>query len=291
MWCQPATRRPRQPLFLAEAEARFAPQKNKGPGLDRGLISPKARDLLVAVLERGAENIAERRTRIGGAVLSDGFLLFGDFQRLDRDLHLARLLVELDDACVDLFADREALGALIGALARKLGPLDEGGKIGARDLHLDAAFLYFQHLAGHDRALLDVAGFCERIALELLDAERDALLLDIDIEHDGLDHVALLEVVDHLFARKLPIEVGQMHHTIDVSLETQEQAELGLVLDLAFNRRSDREFLDKDFPGVSHGLLEAERNPALDGVNFENLHFDFLRRRNDLSRMHVLLGP
>jgi hypothetical protein len=50
-------------------------------------------------------------------------------------------------------------------------------------------------------ALLDVARLGERIAFELLDAERDALLLDIDVEHLGLDHVALLEVVDHLLAR------------------------------------------------------------------------------------------
>src|ERR1700736_3166466 len=40
-----------------------------------------AKGLLVgARLERGAENIAQRRARVGGAVLSDGLLLLGDFQ-------------------------------------------------------------------------------------------------------------------------------------------------------------------------------------------------------------------
>jgi hypothetical protein len=38
-------------------------------------------------------------------------------------------------------------------------------------------------------------------------------------------------------------------------------------------------------------LLEAERNTTLDAVDFENLHFDFLRGRNDLAGVHVLLGP
>src|SRR4051812_31685199 len=179
--------------------------------------------LLRAALERGAEDIAQRRTRIRGAVLRDGFLLFGDFQRLDGNLHLAGLLVELDHPRVDLFADRETLGALIATLARQLRALDEGGEVGARYLDLDAAFLHLQHFAGHDRALLDVAGLCERIAFELLDAERDALLLDIDIEHDGFHHVALLEVVDHLLTRQLPVEVGQMHHAIDVAFEPEEQ--------------------------------------------------------------------
>src|SRR6202048_992721 len=266
----------------------------KGPGRNRGPIDEdeKAEGLLVGTLfERGAENVAQRRPRIGGAVLRDGLLLFGDFQRLDRDLHLAGLLVELDHPRVDLFADGETLGALIGALARQFGPLDEGCKVGAGDLHFDAAFLHLQHFAGHDRALLDVARLGERIALELLDAERDALLLDIDIEHHGLDHVALLEVVDHLLARKLPVEIGQMDHAVDVALEPEEQTELGLVLDLALDRRSNREFLDEHFPGIAHGLLEAERNPALDRIDLENLHFDFLRGRNDLAGMHVLLGP
>src|ERR1700688_4157836 len=264
------------------------PRSEPGPIL---IVTKQPRLLVGALLERGAENVAQRRSRIGGAVLRDGFLLFGHFQCLDRDLHLAGLLVELDHPRIDLFADGETLGALIGALAREFGPLDEGGEVGAGDLNLDAAFLHFEHFAGHDRALLDVARLGEGVAFELLDAERDALLFDIDVEHHGLDHVALLEVVDHLLARKLPVEIGQMDHAVDVALETQEQAELGLVLDFAFDRRADRELLDEHFPGIAHGLLETERDPALDRIDFQNLHFDFLRGRNDLAGMHVLLGP
>src|SRR6266478_5946479 len=190
-----------------------------------------------------------------------------------------------------LMTPQKARGLLVGTLTRQFGPLDEGGEFGAGNPDLDATFLHLEHFAGHDRTLLDVARFGKRIAHELLDAERDALLLDIDIEHHGLDHVALLEVVDHLLARKLPVEVGEMDHAVDIALETEEQAELGLVLDLAFDGRTDREFLDENFPGVAHGLLEAERDAALDRIHFENLHFDFLRGRNDLAGVHVLLGP
>src|SRR4029453_16218131 len=176
----------------------------------------------------------------------------------------AGLLVELDHPRIDLLADGEALGALVVAIARQLGPLDEGGEVGADDLDLDAAFLDLEHFAGHHSALLDVTRLGEGIAFELLDAERDALLFDIDIEHYGLDHVALLEVVDHLLARKLPVEIGQMDHAVDVALEPEEQAEFGLVLDLALDGGSHREFFDEHFPRVAHGLLETERNPALD---------------------------
>src|ERR1700733_697880 len=82
-----------------------------------------------------------------------------------------------------------------------------------------------------------------------------------------------------------------MDHAVDVALEPEEQTELGLVLDLAFDRRSHRELFDEHFPGIAHGLLEAERNPALDRIDFQHLHFDFLRSRNDLAGVHVLLGP
>src|SRR6266702_4292323 len=247
--------------------------------------------LLVAVLERGAQDVAERRTGIGGAVLRDGFLLFGDFERLDRHLDLAGLLVELDHAGIDLLADGKAFGALVVAVTGELRALDEGREVGTGDLHLDAALLHFEHFAGHDRTLLDIARLGEWVAFELLDAKRDALLLDVHIEHHGFHHVALLVVVDHLLARKLPVEVGEMDHAVDVALETQEQTELGLVLDLALDGRAGRVTFDEDLPGVAHGLLEAERNTALDGIDFQHLHFDFLRGRHDLAGVHVLLGP
>src|ERR1700753_1894403 len=114
-------RRNCRPRPNTTAEMKKAPVE-PGP-FEHGQVSE---DLLVvrAVLERGAENVAERRSRIGGAVLGDGLLFFGDFQRLDRDLHLAGFLVELDHPRIDLLADGETLGALIGAFARQFGPLD-----------------------------------------------------------------------------------------------------------------------------------------------------------------------
>src|SRR5262249_43199805 len=193
-----------------------------------------------------------------------------------------------------LLADREALGPLLGAVAGKLRALDEGGEIGADDLHVDAALLHLGHFAGDDRALLEVAGGArlgERIAFELLDAARDALLLHVDIEHLGADPVALLELVDHLLAGALPIEVGEVNHAVDVAVEPEEQAELGLVLDLALDHAPLRILLQEDLPRIAHRLLEAERDAALDRIDFEHLHLDLLGGRDDLAGMDVLLGP
>src|SRR5262249_3551138 len=153
------------------------------------------------------------------------------------------------------------------AVAGELRPLDEGGEVGADDLHLEPRLLHLGHLAGHDRALLELAGFRERIAFELLDAERDALLLDVDVEHLGAHLVALLVLLDDLLARALPGEVGEVDHAVDVAVEPEEEAELGLVLDLALDDGAGRILLDEDLPGIAHGLLEAERDAALDRVD------------------------
>ena len=99
---------------------RHRPGELQAPALTLSLVLQS--DLLVvALLERGAENVAQRRAGIGRAVLRDRLLLLGHFERLDRHATLWARLVELGDAGVDLLADREALGALLGAVAGEFG--------------------------------------------------------------------------------------------------------------------------------------------------------------------------
>src|SRR5580704_6504079 len=250
---------------------------------------------LALALERGAQNVAQRRARVGRAVLRDRFLLLGDFERLDGDGNALAPAVELGDAGVDLLADGEAVGPLFGTVARQFRTLDEGGEVGADDLHVDAAFFHLDDFAGDNRALLKLAGGGlrrSRSAIrELLDAERDALLLDVDVENLRLDLVALLVLLDDLLARTFPVEIGQVHHAVDVTVEAEEQAEFGLVLDLAFDHRTGGILFDKHLPRIAHGLFETERDAALDRIDLKDLHLNFLRRRDDLAGMHVLLGP
>src|SRR6185312_2462487 len=70
-----------------------------------------------------------------------------------------------------------------------------------------------------------------------------------------------------------------------------EQAELGGVAHLAVQHRADRMLLDKGFPRVRQGLLEAEADAPLLRVDIEHHDLDLLAGRDDLARMHVLLGP
>ena len=82
-----------------------------------------------------------------------------------------------------------------------------------------------------------------------------------------------------------------MNHAVDVVLQTDEQAELGGVLDFALDGRAHRMGSHKGFPGIGHGLLEAQRDTALGGIDVQHDDIDFLAGGNDLARVDVLLGP
>src|SRR5690606_32004849 len=190
--------------------------------------------------------------------------------------------------------DGETLGALLVAVPAEVGPLDEGLYAVVDQADVEPAVAHRDHFAGHDRVLAQLAGagsLADRIARHLLDAERDALLLDVDVENLRLDHVAAVVLLDHLLARTVPVEVGEVDHAVDVAVEADEQAKLGLVLDLALDDRTRRMVAGEGLPRVLQRLLEAERDAALLRVDLEHHHVDFLRRRQDLARMDVLLGP
>src|SRR5690606_29136364 len=203
----------------------------------------------------------------------DRFLLFGDFQRLDRHLNLAGLRVVGGDARVDLLADGDALGALLVTVTRQVGTLDEAVRAAVAAANLDAAVLDGGDFAGHDRVLARLAVGADgrgRTTRQLLDAERDALLLDVDVENLRLHHLALLVLLDDLLARTGPVEVGEVHHAVHVAFEADEQAELGLVLDLALDLAADRMVALEGFPRILERLLEAERDAALGRIDLQH---------------------
>ena len=82
-----------------------------------------------------------------------------------------------------------------------------------------------------------------------------------------------------------------MHHAVDAAVEADEQAELGDVADRAFDYRALRVRGQEDLPRIVLGLLQAERDAPLLGVDLENLHLDLLAGGDDLAGVDVLLGP
>src|SRR5688500_9636085 len=190
----------------------------------------------------------------------------------------------------------EALGSLLVAVAAEVGALDDAGRAVVTDLHFQPAVADLEHGHGDRLALVDAAFAAGRrrsdpAALELLHAERNALLLDIDVEHDGFDRLALVMKRQGFLAGRAPGDVRHVDHAVDVAVETDEQAELGRILDLALDLGADRVRSREGLPRIGLGLLEAERDATLLAVDLEHRHVDLLRGRDDLARMDVLLGP
>src|SRR5207245_158176 len=205
------------------------------------------------------------------------------------DALLAR--VDARDLCLDRVARLVVRRRLVDAL---------GGEL--RDVHqpLDPLLQLDEHTEvgdARDRALDARAG---RVALrhlrprvldELLDAERDALVVDVDAQHDRLDLIALLVELRGVLHLLRPVQVGDMHQAVDVLLHLDEEAEVGDALDPAAELRAHRVVDAHQLPGVRLGLLEPERDAAVGGVDVEHLDLDLLAHLEDLRGMGHALGP
>ena len=82
-----------------------------------------------------------------------------------------------------------------------------------------------------------------------------------------------------------------MGHAIDLTVKTDEQTELGDVLDLTFDDRVHREGVNEGRPGIIEALFEAQGNPALLRIRIEHHNLDFLAGGDDFARMNVLFRP
>src|SRR5487761_2669332 len=138
-------------------------------------------------------------------------------------------------------------------------------------------------MAGQDLA--------ERVLLELLDAEADALALRIDRQHHGLDLVALLEVAHQILAGGLPGNVGQVHQAVDAAFKPDEDAEVGDRLDAAADTVVLLVHGGEGFPRIGVGLLDAERDAATLLVDVEHHHLALVADLHHLGRIDVLVRP
>src|SRR5690606_1159807 len=209
---------------------------------------------LLARLQRLAKDVAERRTRIRGTILRNGLLLFRDLHRLDREVRLFRT-IEASNHRVELLADLIAIGALFVAAAAEVGALDEAGRAIVACLHFKTVVTDFKDGDSDDVVLLQRArcgtGTDGGSALfKLLDAKADAFLLDVDVEHDNLNLLALAVEVQRFFARDAPGDVRHVNHAVDVAGQADEQAELGRILDFALDHAANRMRFCKGAPGV-----------------------------------------
>ena len=174
-----------------------------------------------------------------------------------------RILVELLDAegnPLALRIDREhdrlellallvvANGFLAGHVPRKIGQVHETVDA-ARQPDEDAEVGDRLDLAGDLVALLVVlAELHPRVRLALLETERDAAALFVDVEDHDLDLVADLHDLVRIDVLVRPIHLGDVDEAFDALLDLREAAVVGDVRDLAEQTRAGRITARDDLP-------------------------------------------
>src|SRR6478735_2079559 len=220
-----------------------------------------------------------------GALLVDHVLL------LDRQLDVAGLAIHVDHHGRDFVAFLEHVACIFHAVAGDFAGAQVADDV-LTQVDLGAAGVHGLDLAGHDLALVVHRSECgERVAVELLDAQADALAVHVDAQHDGFDFLALLVVANGGFAGFVPREVRQVNQAVDAGSQADEHAEVGDRLDRALDAVAALGVLREFLPRVGLALLHAQADAALVFVDLEDHDFDFVTQRHDLGRGHVLVGP
>src|SRR3954466_12668327 len=248
-------------------------------------IPPLAAELLAEHVAEGRAGAGLLRAHVLAVVLA---LVQGG---LHRQRHLALVRVHVDDLHVQLVAFLHHVARVLHPLVAKLGDVDQALDAGL-DLHEGAEVGHLGDLALHaaaDRVLVRELG--PWIRVELLDAQREALVLDVDVEHHRLDLVALLVEVARVLDALGPADVRDVHQAVDALLHADEDAEVGDVADLAADERPDGVLLLEERPGVGLDLLHAERDALGLGVDVEHHRIHLIADRHHLRRVLDPLRP
>src|SRR5690606_21307994 len=249
--------------------------------------------VVALLIQLGLEQRAQVGGTRGGAGFGhalDGIGRLGVVAGLDRQLDRARLAVDVDDHGFDVLAGLQHGGGVLDAARGDLGgaqvALDVDRQGDDRALGLDR----LDHALHHGALVIGSDVVVERIAFQLLDAQRDAFLVGVDAQHHGFDFVALLEVADGLFAGFGPGQVGQVHQAVDAAGQADEHAEVGDRLDGATDLVATLEVGGELFPGVLAALLHAQRDAATVFVDLEDHDFDLFAQGHDRARIDGLVG-
>ena len=97
-----------------------------------------------------------------------------------------------------------------------------------------------------------------RIRLALLEAERDAATLFVDVQHHDLDFLADLHDLGRVDVLVGPVHFGHVDQAFDALLDLDERAVVGDVRDLAEHARVGRVAARDVLPRIRAELLEAQ---------------------------------
>src|SRR5581483_967094 len=233
---------------------------------------------------RGAQNLAV--DDVADAVLLEEGVPHVRLKLLDAEREAAILGFDAEHDCLNFFALLQYFAGVLDAL----GPgeianvdeavdavldLDEGAEVGkVTDAALDdctGGVLVFEMLPG--------------VFLELLHAERDAAVVRVDREDDGIDLVAGVNHLRGVLHALGPGHFADVDQALDALLELDERAVVSDGENAAANLRTDRVALGGVEPRIRRELLEAERDALLFLVELEDLDLDLVADVDEVARM------
>src|SRR6185503_10700333 len=136
---------------------------------------------------------------------------------------------------------------------------------------------------GADRILL--RQHHPRILLRLLHAERDLLLVRIDLEHDRFDGFTDRNQLRRVTDVARPAHLADVHQAFDARLQLDERAVVGDRDHLAADAGADRILLGDILPRIALELLESERDALAVPIDVEDFDFQLLTDVDHLGRM------
>src|SRR6266849_712622 len=130
-----------------------------------------------------------------------------------------------------------------------------------------------------------------RIFLRLLQAQRDPLVLGVDVENQNVDLVALLHDLRRMLDALGPRHVGDVNQPVDTRLDFDECAEGREVADLATQPRADGILLRQRHPRILLGLFHPERDLLFSFVHLQDNRLDRLADGYQFRRVAHVARP
>ena len=124
-----------------------------------------------------------------------------------------------------------------------------------------------------------------RIGLALLEAQRDAATLFVDVQHHDFHFLAGVHDLGRVDVLVGPVHLRDVHQALDAILDFDEAAVVGNVGDLAEHAGVGRVTAGHVLPRIRAQLLQAQRNARALAVELQDAHFHFLAHGHDLGRM------
>src|SRR5690554_3148285 len=128
-----------------------------------------------------------------------------------------------------------------------------------------------------------------RVRLALLEAQRDAAAVLVDVEHHDLHLVADLHDLVRVHVLVRPVHLGDVDQTLDALLDLDEAAVVRDIRHAAEDASARRVAAGEILPRIRAELLQPERHTIALAVEFQDLDLELLTDVHDLRRMlHAL---